>query len=255
MKRKKNTKKYIEEQERQKRLIESERHQNEFERRRKDIFRQKLESIPRYEINIGGEKHNRNNTFIVECKNVTKSTSLNRIKDFVAVDTETTGLRAQGNDIIQLSAIKFINFEPVEIFSTYIKPRKSIPPDATAINKITDDMVENAPKFYEIINSFNDFIGDFPLVAHNAPFDMKHLYVNGLDSIENKTVYDTLELSRKILKDEYSYKLCDICKVENIYPDNAHNAESDCLACGLLFVNLVADRREVSVEQLIASVN
>lgn len=239
-------------EEKRKQEIEiSEKRRKEFLQKQYDIFNQKLNSLKRYEIEISGEKHNRNSSLYMECKNVTKATSLNKIKDFIAIDTETTGLKVTGNDIIQLTAIKFENFEPIEIFSTYIKPRKSIPEDATAVNGITDEMVADAPVFYQIINSLNEFIGDLPLVAHNAPFDMKHLYANGLDSIENKTVYDTLELSKRIIPDAYSYKLKDICELYRIFFDDAHNSDSDSLAAGLLFVNLVADRRETTAEELI----
>lgn len=247
----KEHKKYIEEQERQKRLREEERRREEFLKKRYDIFNQKLNFLKKYEIEFSDEKHNRNSSLYLECKNVTKATPLKKIKDFIAIDTETTGLKAAGNDIIQLSAIKFENFEPVEIFSTYLKPRKSIPEEATKINGITDEMVADAPKFYQIINSLNKFIGDFPLIAHNAPFDMKHLYANGLDSIENKIVYDTLELSKKLIPDAYSYKLKDICEQCCIYFDDAHNSDSDSLAAGLLFVELVAERKEMTVEELI----
>lgn len=222
---------------------------------RRDLFRQKLNLLPQVSIKLSGEKHNRNSSLYVECKNVTKATSLNKIKDFIAVDTETTGLKAAGNDIIQLSAVKFKNFEPVEVFSTYIKPRKNIPEDATRVNGITDEMVKDAPPFYQIINSFNEFVENLPLVAHNAPFDMKHLYANGLDSIQDKIVYDTLELSKKIIKDAYSYKLQDICEEAHIYFDDAHNANADSLAAGLLFVYLVAERHEMSVEELIETVS
>lgn len=218
---------------------------------KKILFDNILNSLKRYDIVLSDEKHNRNEPFYPECKNVTSATPIGKIKDFVSVDTETTGLKATGNDIVQLSAVKFKNFEPVEIFSTYIKPRKSIPEEATNVNGITDEMVENSPRFYQIIKSFDEFIGDLPLVAHNAPFDMKHLFANGLDSIENKTVYDTLDLSKRIIKDADSYKLQNICGVANIYFDNAHNSDADSLAAGLLFVYLCAERHELTTEELI----
>lgn len=250
----------IEKEEKRKHIEEQRRKEEQIQQRRlevvngwRDEFKKQVDSLPSFEIVLSGEKHNRNNSIFFEdyCKNLTKSTPLNKIKDFVAVDVETTGLKTGGNDIIQLSAVKFRNFKPVEKFDTYIKPRKSIPPEATEINHITDEMVENAPQFYQIIDSFNRFIEDLPLIAHNAPFDMKHLYVNGLDSVVNKTIYDTLGLSRRIMKDEYSYKLTDICEVFNIYISDAHNAVYDSYAAGQLFVNLVAERREILVKELL----
>lgn len=216
-------------------------------------FKAAVDSIPLHEIIISNEKHNRNpeiNILDKEYKNITKSTPIKSIKDFIAVDVETTGLKTGGNDIIQLSAVKYKDFSPVEAFNTYIKPRKPIPEAATEINGISDDMVEKSPRFYQIIDSFNEFIEDMPLVAHNAPFDIKHLYVNGLDSVENKTVYDTLSLSRRTYKDHYSYKLKDICELNNIYICNAHNALYDSYAAGELFKCIVADRKGIDLENL-----
>ena len=116
-------------------------------------------------------------------------------------------------------------------------------------------MVEDAPLFYQIIDSFNEFIEDLPLVAHNAPFDVKHLYVNGMDSIEEKTVYDTLSLSRRILKGEDSYKLSNICETAQIFMTDAHNAIYDSFAAGELFIYLIATRREITVDDLLEIVN
>ena len=219
-------------------------------------FKSVVDNIPLCEIQLSDEKHNRNPEIIIvdkEYKNITKSTPINKIKDFIAIDTETTGLKTGGNDIIQLSAIKFKNFQPISAFNTYIKPRKAIPKEVTDINGITDDMVETAPRFYQIINSFNGFIEDLPLVAHNAPFDIKHLYVNGLDSIENKIVYDTLSLCRRTYKDYYSYKLADICELNNIYICNAHNSLYDCYAAGELFKCIIEDRKEIDIAALMTT--
>lgn len=217
-----------------------------------DKFNRTLSELKLVKIELSENEHGRNYSKNFIPKNLTKATPLKKIKDFIAVDTETTGIKVSGNDIIQLSAVKFIDFQPAELWTTYIKPRKHIPEEATRVNGITDEMVENAPEFYQIIDSFNSFIGDLPLVAHNAPFDMKHLYVNGLDSIENKVVYDTLVLSKSVIKEADSYKLQNICNYVGIYFDNAHNASSDCLATGLLFVNLLTRKHElITIKELL----
>lgn len=221
-------------------------------------FKETVDSIPEYKITLSGERKNRNKQLDIEdkeYKSIIKSTSLKSIKDFIAFDTETTGLKTGGNDVIQLSAIKFKNFLPVEKFNTYIKPRKPIPEEITDINGITDEMVENAPKFYQVIDSFNDFIEDLPLVAHNAPFDVKHLYVNGLDSIKDKAIYDTLQLSRKFLKGKSSYKLADICESAQVFISDAHNAVYDSFAAGKLFIYIIATKKEISVNELLEIVN
>ena len=239
-----------EEAERQKMYEEARAKRQEFINKRRSEFKSSVDRLPVFQIYLSEEKHNRNKEIdIVDkpCKSITKSTSLNSIKDFVAVDVETTGLKTGGNDIIQLSAIKYKEFYAIEAFNTYIKPRKAIPDEASEINGITDDMVEDAPRFYQIIDCFNEFIGTLPLVAHNAPFDIKHLYVNGLDSVADKTVYDTLTLSRKTFKDEYSYKLADICESNEIFMSDAHNSLYDCYAAGELFKKIIESRKEISL--------
>lgn len=236
-----------EEEERQKMYEESRKRRKEYVSKRQSEFKSSVDRLPIFTLYLSEEKHNRNKEIDLEdlqCKNITKSTPIKNIKDFVAIDVETTGLKTGGNDIIQLSAIKYKDFHANIAFNTYIKPRKSIPEDATEINGITDEMVENAPAFYQIIDCFNEFIENLPLVAHNAPFDIKHLYVNGLDSVSEKVVYDTLALSKRTYKDESSYKLADICETNNIFICNAHNSLYDSYAAGELFKSIVSDITE-----------
>lgn len=220
----------------------------------RDAFYCILQGLTQYEIKLSDEKVLRQNEIrnpIYDTKNITKATKLEKLHNFIAIDTETTGLRCGGNDIIEICAIKFLNFRPTEKFHTYLKPRKGIPDSATEINGITDDMVRDAPKFSQIKSSLQEFIGDLPLVAHNAPFDMKFLHVSGLDleNHENK-VYDTLKLSKLKLRDYdgskfESYKLCDLCDELNISCNTFHSADSDTLACGLLFIEILKAIREV----------
>jgi exonuclease, DNA polymerase III, epsilon subunit family len=214
-----------------------------------------LQGLTQYEIKFSDEKVLRQNEIcnpIEDTKNITKATKLEKLHDFIAIDTETTGLKCGGNDIIEICAIKFLRFRPAEKFHTYLKPRKSIPTSATEINGITDDMVYDAPKFSQIKSSLQEFIGDLPLVAHNAPFDMKFLHVSGLDLENHKDkVYDTLKLSKLKLRDYdgskfESYKLCDLCDELNISCNTFHNADSDTLACGLLFIEILKAIREVN---------
>ena len=184
-------------------------------------------------------------------RNITSRTNLNLLSNFISIDVETTGLRKQSDDIIEVSAIKFEDFYPVELYTTLVKPRKPIPESATSINGITNDMVENAPKFSEIHNSLVEFLGKYPLVAHNAAFDMKFLYASGLKiDYEKRIIFDTLELSRRTIKDDFgkpleNYKLGTVCSEENIFFNKAHRASSDALAAGLLFITIVKNRKGV----------
>lgn len=214
----------------------------------KSAFECILNNIPEHEIQLSDEKVLRNNEIdnpIENYKRITKANKISKLKNFIAIDTETTGLHPGGNDIIEICAIKFIDFKPTEKFHTYLKPRKSIPPDATKVNHITDEMVENAPVFSQIKNDLQNFIKGFPLVAHNAPFDMEFLHVSGLCLDKHKNiVFDTLRLSRAKIRDYdneklYSYSLRAVCEQQNIALSGAHSADADALACGILFVDII----------------
>lgn len=223
-----------------------------FQEQREDEFASMLASLRRVPaVRCEAEPHrNYLKDYEFKAKPLVKSTSIEMLRDgFVAFDTETTGIKAAENSIIQLAAIRFENFEPTEAFMTFVKPKKPIPPEATAVNGITDNVVANAPQFCEILPSFEDFIGKSPLVAHNAEFDCKFLYVHGMDSICKKKVFDTLDISRKITRDYdgetlYNYKLSTVCNHYKIYFSNAHTALADSLAVGLLFVELICERHE-----------
>lgn len=203
-------------------------------------FQKALLSLPETEIVADGTFHKRNfwrgKAKEFKCTNLTKKLSLSRLTSFVAFDVETTGIPLSGNDVIELSAVRFDDLQPAKIFTTLIHPQKPIPHEATAINHITDKMVKNSPEFYQIIPAFNNFIGDLPLAAHNAEFDVSHLYVNGLDSIIDKKVFDTCSISRKLCKGLSDHKLATSCAHYNIYFNGAHRASADALACGMLFV-------------------
>lgn len=212
-----------------------------------------LQSIPCANILLSDEKVLRNKEVLSPFEKtapVTKRTRVTKIKDFVVVDTETTGIKVGGNDILEVSAVKFENFVPVSMFTTLLKPRKPIPAAASAINGITDEEVEACPRFSQIKSALQEYIGSFPVVAHNAAFDVKFLFVSGLEFPENTAFYDTLELSRRHIRDYdgsklESYKLADVCSQCGIYFDGAHRARADALATGLLFIEIVRVVREV----------
>ncbi len=196
---------------------------------------------------------------------VTAKSNYTKLGSFIVIDTETTGLSNVQNEIIELAAIKFVDWEPIQKFETFIKPKKSIPSNISKLTGITNEMVENSPEFYEIIPSFIEFIGSSPIIGHNLEFDINFLWRKGCDILTTKRkYYDTLELAQKILKipkkkwdkelesyeidyereyDVDDYKLETLCQYYNIRDNStAHRALSDCLATGLLFQKLVKER-------------
>ncbi len=171
--------------------------------------------------------------------------TLDDLADFVAIDTETSSIGTSA-EIIEVSAVKFIGFRPVEVFETLCKPYRRISVEATAVNGITNDHVKNAPRFAEIIPDLDEFTDRLPLVAHNAPFDLRMLAKEGFPTA-GRQVFDTLPIARSILRDREgnklpSYKLAEACKQCAILFSGAHRSTADALAAGLLFLELAKRR-------------
>jgi DNA polymerase-3 subunit epsilon len=120
----------------------------------------------------------------------------------IILDTETTGLNpAEGDRIIEIGALEMMNHVPTgKTFHIYINPECEIGEDATKIHGITNDRVANEPVFAEIVDDFLNFIGDAPLVIHNAPFDMSFINAElkkcGRPALPDDRAIDTLVMAR-----------------------------------------------------------
>ncbi len=206
-------------------------------------FNSVLNCLERVDIILKNDKNERKDASLSP---FSKTAPICNINDFVVIDTETTGLNPVCNDIIEVSAVKFENLKPVSLFTTLLKPDVPISEKSYEISGISNEMVENSPTFAQIKTSLKNFIGELPIVAHNANFDVRFLHTSGFDFDENTVFYDTLALSReyityceKIKDKPVSYKLSNICNTCGIYFDGAHRASADALATGLLFVHIV----------------
>lgn len=175
-----------------------------------------------------------------------KASAESAFNSFYAIDVETTGLDPKKDKIIEISAIHFENGEPIETFTTLVNPQMNIPKEATKINKITDDMVKDAPNISKAIGDFWRFIyksdDEILLCAHNANFDIEFIKNNiGHASIRDyqEHIYyiDTLKISQKFLKGKIrNHKLTTILNFFDIKTENTHRAEDDALSCGKVFV-------------------
>jgi DNA polymerase III subunit epsilon len=123
----------------------------------------------------------------------------------IALDTETTGLDPkQGHRIIEIGCVEMIGRKRTgNVFHVYINPQRDMPEEAFRIHGISADFLKDKPVFDTLAASFMEFIGDSPLVIHNAGFDMK--FINWelervkLPAIKvtSSRVIDTLLLARK----------------------------------------------------------
>jgi len=91
----------------------------------------------------------------------------------IVLDTETTGFDPKtGDRLIEVGCIEIDDLLPTgRTFHRLVNPERLIPPDAIRVHGITDDKVRGAPKFAEMADELLEFIGDAPVIAHNAAFD------------------------------------------------------------------------------------
>ena len=138
-----------------------------------------------------------------------KKISIPSVESYVVFDFETTGMNPIVNRIIEIGAVKVIDNNIVDSFSQLINPMQYITTRISNVVNITNDMVEDCPIIEDVLPNFLEFIEDFPLVAHNARFDMGFLINNAhrLGYEVNNVVLDTLLLSRKFNKDCIKHNL------------------------------------------------
>jgi DNA polymerase III subunit epsilon len=178
--------------------------------------------------------------------------------DFIAFDLETTGTVAGVDRIVELGAVRFINGEVEAAFSTLVNPGLPIPPEATRVNKITNDMVKGKPAIDCLLKPFTDFCGSLPLVAHNAPFDTAFLlsdYKLYQNPAPRGIILDTLPIARKLLPGLPNYRLGTLVTHFNIASGDFHRAQEDATYCGYLFLNLLRkihdDISQIDTENLV----
>lgn len=223
-----------------------------------------LESLPRYTIEISNEPRKRRTGYEeITYSNITPK---GKYPEFVVFDTETTGLSASKDRIIELSAIRFVNGIPTEIFETFVNPEREISPETSAINHITNDMVADAPTISEVLPSFEAFVGKSPLVAHNLEFDIKFLFYSGSFITDTPRKYfDTLAQSQKMLRkmkykynreygiseqdydrdwDVIDYKLGTVAEHFDITFPCQHRASGDAMVAGKVFLKLIEKKQK-----------
>lgn len=169
----------------------------------------------------------------------------NGIKNFVAIDIETTGLKPGSDKILEIGAVYFENGEVVDTFNMLVNPERTIPWYITKINGISNTMVKNAPKEAEVVAEFYKFLSqldeDVVGCAHNANFDFSFLNV----AFENANLqlvldyFDTLEIARKRVNGLVNYKQGTLEKHFDITNDKAHRAFHDAKACGEIMWKLL----------------
>ena len=151
--------------------------------------------------------------------------------EFVAFDIETTGLNAQSDRMTEIGAIRFSGDRILETFNTFVDPQRHIPPDITKLTGIRDSDVQGAPLEKEALEQFMAFVGDRPIIAHNAHFDVGFMTACARrHAIRFSPVFlDTLALSQALCPELKRFKLDIVSNHLGLPAFNHHRASDDAM--------------------------
>lgn len=167
---------------------------------------------------------------------------------FIVFDLETTGLNPASEEITEIAAVRVVEGEIRDSFQTYVNPHKPIPAEITELTGISDETVADAPDLDKAVPEFLKWAGEgqYPLVAHNAGFDMGFLRTacQRLGIEREFTSIDTLEMSRLMLPHMHKFKLNILAKELQVGPFEHHRASEDAAVLGRIYVKLLKRLRE-----------
>ena len=168
----------------------------------------------------------------------------------IVLDTETTGLDPlRGDRLVEVGCVEIFNRMPTgQTFHRYVNPERDMPAEAFAVHGLSSEFLATKPLFADIVDEFLEFIGDAPLVIHNASFDISFINAE-LDRIKRAAIprerlVDTLLLARR-KHPGVSNRLDDLCSRYAI--DNSrrtkHGALLDAELLAEVYVDLVGARQ------------
>ena len=165
---------------------------------------------------------------------------MERVPAFVALDLETTGLDFEKDEIIEVALVRFENGEPKENLDFLVKPSAAeLRPFIETLTGMSETDLAEAPDFATVAGQICSFIGELPIVAHNAVFDSKFLkqtFAKVGISYDTHVFWDSLTLSRIAFQDVPNHRLDTLVQELEIERNRAHRALPDADACGRLFV-------------------
>ena len=166
--------------------------------------------------------------------------SIKSFPEYVSLDVETTGLNPQNDDVIEVAVIVFNEREEISRYSQLVRPRRSIPLQISRLTGITQDMLDESPRFGDIVDELAAAIGDRPIIGHNISFDMSMLAGEGFKP-DNRLI-DTYTLATGLLTDIPNFQLGTIAEYFDyqISEEDRHRALGDTAATVHVFQQLLA---------------
>lgn len=176
------------------------------------------------------------------------------LQDYVVIDLETTGFDRHIDAIIEVAAIRYSYGQEVSRFQQLVNPHRTLSPEIIGLTGITQDMVDDAPCFDDIGDALLEFLGDSPIVGHNAiSFDIPFLEYHLRTELHNPKA-DTLPIARRTFPDLPSYKLQNLDKTLELGATTAHRAMADVETThALLMACMVPDMYRKKIVQITVS--
>jgi len=152
--------------------------------------------------------------------------------EFTIFDTETTGLEPESGDrIVEIAGLRFKAQETIATFQALVNPRRQISESAFAVNRITQDMLTDAPGIEKVMPEFLNFIQGSLLCSYNAIFDLEflnnELKLMSQSSLNNIVVIDVLKMARRLLPSLERYALWFVAEKLGIKAEQKHRALAD----------------------------
>lgn len=165
------------------------------------------------------------------------------IGTFTIVDLETTGLDYKLDRILEIGAVRLVNGQVESEFHALINPRVPLRDSNIAIHGITQEMVRSSALVEDVLPGFLDYLGEWPLVAHNAVFDVNFLGHNAsllLGRDLTNQVVDTAILAKEAFPREKALSLERLLQLFGKPTDGLHRALADARGLASIFVELTA---------------
>lgn len=167
----------------------------------------------------------------------------------IVLDTETTGLDPlRGDRIVEIGCVEIFNRRPTgATFHCYINPQRSMPAEAFAVHGLSEEFLADKPTFPKVADEFLNFIGDAPLVIHNANFDVAFLNAElervNLPAIQRHRLVDTMIIARtKFPSGNTLDQLCSRFGIDNSRRTK-HGALLDSELLAEVYIELVEARQ------------
>ena len=162
------------------------------------------------------------------------------LSEVVAIDVETTGLKAKTDRVVELALAGVADDgKVIWTWHSLFDPERPIPSESSAIHGIGDEHVKRAPTFAQKADEIAARLDKKILLAHNLKFDVGFLNEELKRCGKNLPAtlgIDTLKISRQVDRGERSHRLGDACRRYGIKLNNAHQATDDATAAAKLFV-------------------